>query len=45
MNDEIRYVIKRKLQECQMGNVLEKPSLLVKKQFIKNTHSEIERLK
>jgi hypothetical protein len=31
MSDEIRYVIKRKQQENQMGNVLERPSLLVKK--------------
>jgi len=31
MSDEIRYVIKRKLQENQMGNVLDRPSLLVKR--------------
>ena len=45
MSDEIRYVIKRKLQENQMGNVLDRPSLLVKKQFVQNTHTENERLK
>lgn len=31
MSDEIRYVIKRKMQDNKMGNAIDKPSLLVKK--------------
>jgi hypothetical protein len=31
MSDEIRYVLKRKMQENKMGNAIYKPSLLVKK--------------
>lgn len=45
MSDELRYVIKRKQQESIMGNVLDKPSLLIQKQFVQDTQTENESLK
>lgn len=42
LNDEIQYVLDRKNLERQMGNSLEKPSLLIKRKFIRDTVTEKE---
>lgn len=42
LNDEIQYVFDRKNLERQMGNSLEKPSLLLKRKFIRDTVTEKE---
>ena len=34
VSDEIRYVFERKQLEGKLGNTLERPSLLIKKNFI-----------
>lgn len=41
LNEEVKYVLDRKDQERYTGNTLEKPSLLMKRQFIRDTTTEI----
>ena len=45
IGDEIKYVMDRQNQENRMGNTLERPSLLNKKNFIRNTTTEEEKVK
>lgn len=45
MADEIRYVFDRKQLESQLGNTLDRPTLLNRRNFIRNTTSENEILK
>jgi hypothetical protein len=45
MADEIRYVFDRKQLESQLGNTLDRPTLLNKRNFVKNTTTEIEALR
>ena len=45
MADEILYVINRKLQSDMMGNLLDTPSLLMRKKFVRNTETVQETLK
>ena len=45
IGDEIKYVMDRQNQENMMGNTLEKPSLLNKKNFIRDTTVEEEKVK
>ena len=42
MADEIRYVFDRKQLETQLGNTLDKPTLLLNKNFVRNTVTEDE---
>ena len=42
LSDEIQYVLDRKQFEINLGNSLEKPSLLLKPQFIRDTTTEIK---
>lgn len=42
--DEILYVINRKHQSDQMGNLLDTPSLLMRKKFVRNTETVQEKL-
>ena len=42
LSDEIQYVLDRKQYEINLGNSLEKPSLLLKPQFIRDTTTEIK---
>jgi hypothetical protein len=44
LNEEIQYVFDRKYYERFIGNTLEKPSLLMKRQFIKDTTTEMEKV-
>lgn len=44
VSDEIRYVFERKQLEGKLGNTLERPSLLIKKNFIKETSIDSENL-
>lgn len=44
MADEIRYVFDRKQLENQLGNTLDRPTLLNKRNFVKNTTVEEETL-
>lgn len=44
VSDEIRYVFERKQLEGKLGNTLERPSLLIKKNFIKETSVDNENL-
>lgn len=37
MADEILYVLNRKQQESLMGNLLNQPTILMNKQFVRNT--------
>jgi hypothetical protein len=37
LSDEFRYVFDRKYAERQLGNTLERPKLLLKRNFIQNT--------
>ena len=39
LNDEIRYVFDRRKLETQTGNLLERPSLLLKRNFVKTTET------
>ena len=41
LNEEIQYVLDRKHYERYMGNSLDKPSLLVKRQFVRDTTTDI----
>jgi len=42
LNDEIQYVLDRKNLERQMGNSLEKPSLLLKRKYVRDTQTDKE---
>jgi len=42
MADEIRYVFDRKQLESQLGNTLDRPTLLNRRNFIRNTTTENE---
>ena len=44
VSDEIRYVFERKQLEGKLGNTLDRPSLLIKKNFIKETSIDSETL-
>jgi hypothetical protein len=44
MGDENRYIFERKLQEARAGLILEKPCLLLKRNFIKDTNFIEEKL-
>jgi hypothetical protein len=44
VSDEIRYVFERKQLEAKLGNTLERPSLLIKKNFIRDTNEDTETL-
>ena len=44
VSDEIRYVFERKQLEGKLGNTLERPTLLIKKTFIKETSIDTENL-
>ena len=41
LSDEMQYILDRKEYEANFGNSLEKPSLLMKPQFIRDTQTEI----
>ena len=43
--DEIRYVFDRQKRGNKMGNILDRPTLLMKKQFVRNTTTGNEHLK
>ena len=43
LSDEMQYVLDRKQYEISLGNSLEKPSLLMKPQFIRDTTTEIKK--
>ena len=45
LHEEIKYVLDRKQYERTLGNSLEKPSLLVKPQFIQDTNTKINEAK
>jgi len=40
IGDEIKYVFDRKKQDDQLGNNLDRPSLLMGKTFTKNTETK-----
>ncbi len=42
MADEIRYVFDRKQMESQLGNTLDRPTLLLNKTFVRKTAIEDE---
>ena len=41
MRDEIRYVYDRKQLQAQLGNTLERPTLLAKKSYVRETEQEV----
>jgi len=43
LSDEMQYVLDRKQYEINLGNSLEKPSLLLKPQYIRDTTTEIKK--
>ena len=43
-DDETRYVLERKNRERQIGNTLKKPSLVFKREFVKETSQDEEKL-
>ena len=45
LHEEIQYVLDRKHLERYMGNSLEKPSLLLKRQFVRDTVTDIQNTK
>ena len=45
LGDEYRYVFDRKEAERQLGNTLERPSLLNKRLFVRKTEMDKENLK
>ena len=45
LGDEYRYVFDRKEAERQLGNTLERPSLLNKRLFVRKTEMDKEDLK
>jgi len=44
IGDEIRYVFDRKNHKSQMGNTLDRPTLLMKRNFLKFTNTDKESL-
>ena len=44
LSDEIRYVFDRKQLESQLGNTLDRPTLLMKRNFTRKTQMDDERL-
>jgi len=44
MADEIRYVFDRKQLESQLGNTLDRPTLLNKRNFVQKTTFDAEKL-
>jgi hypothetical protein len=44
MSDEIRYVYNRRSHEAVMGNNLDRPSLLMKRTFVRMTQTNQENL-
>ena len=44
MSDEIRYVYNRRSHEAVMGNNLDRPSLLMKRTFVRMTYTNQEDL-
>lgn len=44
ISDELQYIIDRKQEENLLGNSLEKPSLLIKKKYIRDTYNNTEQL-
>lgn len=44
MSDENRYIMERKMQEKTIGNYLEKPTVLLKRNFIRDTTFTQEQL-
>jgi hypothetical protein len=44
LGDEIRYVINRKNKKNQLGNTLDRPTLLMKRNFIRATTNQDENL-
>ena len=44
LSDENRYIMERKMQEKTIGNFLEKPTLLLKRNYIKDTTFNEEKL-
>ena len=44
MADEIRYVFDRKQLESQLGNTLDRPTLLNKRNFVQKTTFDAENL-
>ena len=42
LSDELQYVLDRKHHKIELGNSLEKPSLLLKPQFIRETITDIQ---
>ena len=45
LGDEFAYVLDRKIQTRYIGNSLEKPSLALKRNLVKNTTQDTEQLK
>jgi len=45
LGDEYRYVFDRAQAERQLGNLLDRPSLLMKRLFTRQTETENEQLK
>ena len=45
IGDEIKYVFDRQKQEDQLGNNLDRPSLLMAKTFVRNTQTKEQVLK
>ena len=45
LSDEFRYVFDRKYAERFLGNTLDRPKLLLKRQFLQNTQISREELK
>ena len=43
LSDEMQYVLDRKQYDINLGNTLDKPSLLMKPQFIRDTTTEIKK--
>ena len=42
LSDEMQYILDRKQYEINLGNSLEKPSLLLKPQYIRDATTEIK---
>lgn len=45
LGDEIKYVFDRQKKESQVGNTLDRPSMLMKKNYVRDTHTKDENLK
>lgn len=45
IGDEIRYVFDRQKKENKMGNTLDRPTLLMQKQFVQHTTTNEEKIK